>query len=217
VRQADAALGQRRGTEGIVRRAELMWPVPRTWRFPLHIIARTWHDARRAVLLLVIAVGALGPARAARAADTVIGLDADGAIPVNSQRLLGGGGGFGVRIGSQLHLPLLRIAGEIGYGYERLFADQAPADWSTHRALIGGRIGVGELLVPFVFSHVGYGWRTTTDGSYGGNGVAFDAGLGLDLNLGIVAAGVHAGYATIDAQPVNPQWVILGLDGSVVF
>jgi len=105
----------------------------------------------------------------------------------------------------------------VGYGYERLLADQAPTDWSTHRALVGGRIGLGELLVPFVFSHVGYGWRSTTDGSYGGNGVAFDAGLGLDLNLGIVAAGVHAGYATIDAQPAAPQWVILGLDGSLVF
>jgi len=64
---------------------------------------------------------------------------------------------------------------------------------------------------------VGYGWRSTPDSSYGGNGIAFDGGLGLDINLGIVAFGGHVGYAYIDAQPAAPQWVILGLDGAIIF
>jgi hypothetical protein len=78
-----------------------------------------------------------------------------------------------------------RGRGEIGYGYERLLlAEQAPSDWTTHRAFVGGRIGVGELLVPFVFGHVGYGWHDPSDSSYGGNGIALDGGVGLDVNLG---------------------------------
>jgi hypothetical protein len=164
-----------------------------------------------------VSLAALVTPSVARAADTAIGVDADGAIPTTESNLLDGGGGFGVRLGSQTHLPLLRLTGEIGYGYERLFADKAPSDWTTHRAFVGGRIGVGELLVPFVFGHVGYGWRVTSDSSYGGNGIALDGGVGLDVNLGILAVGGHVGYAFIDAQPSAPQWVILGLDGTLVF
>lgn len=150
-------------------------------------------------------------------ADPFIAADADGAFPTTGSNLLNGGGGFNVRLGSQMHLPLLRLAGEVGYGYEHLFAYQAPSDWTTHRAFAGARLGVGELLVPFVFGHVGYGWRTTPDNSYSGSGVAFDAGAGLDLNLGIIAVGGHLGYAVIEAQPATPQWVIAGLDATIVF
>ena len=155
--------------------------------------------------------------RDASAADTVIGLDADGALPATGSNLLDGGGGFGIRLGSQLHLPLLRVTGEIGYGYERLFADKAPSDWTTHRAFAGVRLGIGGLLVPFAFAHLGYGWRVTSDSSYGGNGIALDGGVGLDVNLGAIAVGGHVGYAFIDAQPSAPQWVILGLDGTLAF
>jgi hypothetical protein len=165
---------------------------------------------------LVVGLACLAVARLAQA-KTAIGVDADGALPVNSNHLLNGGGGFGVRIGDELHLPLIRLTPEVGYGYEHLFADRAPSDWTTHRIFAGARLGVGELLVPFVFAHVGYGWRSTPDGSYGGNGTAFDLGAGLDLSLGFIAVGAHVGYATIDAQPATPQWIILGLDGTIVF
>jgi hypothetical protein len=51
----------------------------------------------------------------------------------------------------------------------------------------------------------------------GGNGVAFDGGLGMDIRLAFIAFGGHVGYATIDAQPSAPQWVILGLDAAIIF
>ena len=150
-------------------------------------------------------------------ADPFIGVDADGALPVNANNLVNGGGGFGIRAGEQIHVPLLRVAGEIGYGYEHLFAEEATSDWTTNRVFAGARLAIGELVTPFAFAHVGYGWRNTSDNSYGGGGVAFDGGLGLDINLGIVAFGGHVGYAFINAQPVTPQWVILGLDATIVF
>jgi len=137
----------------------------------------------RSAAVAVIVATLLAWARGASAADTAIGLDADGALPTTGNSLLNGGGGFG----------------------------------TTHRAFVGGRVGVGELLVPFAFAHAGYGWRVTSDSSYGGNGIALDGGVGLDVNLGIIAAGAHVGYAFIDAQPSAPQWVILGLDGTLVF
>jgi hypothetical protein len=151
----------------------------------------------------------------AHADGTEIGVDVDGALPVNTH-LLNGGGGFGIRLGEEYHLPLVRLTPEVGYGYMRLLHDQAPSDWTTHRVEGGLRLGVGELLVPFAFAHVGYGWRSTADSSFGGDGLAFDAGLGLDINLGIISFGGHAGYATIEAQPASPQWVILGLDAALV-
>jgi hypothetical protein len=154
-------------------------------------------------------------ASAARASGTEIGVDVDGALPVNTS-LLNGGGGFGIRLGEEFHVPLLRLTPEVDYGYMHLFASQAPSDWTTNRIQGGLRLGLGELVVPFAFVHMGYGWRSTPDSSYGGGGLAFDAGLGLDINLGIVSFGAHAGYATIDAQPASPQWVILGLDAAVV-
>lgn len=169
------------------------------------------------VLAVSAFVSALVALPASASADPFIGVDADGAFPTTGNNLLNGGGGFNLRLGSQVHLPALRIAGEVGYGYMHLFADQAPSDWTTHRVFAGARLGVGELLVPFVFAHAGYGWRTTPDNSYGGGGLALDGGVGLDLNLGIIAVGAHVGYAVIDAQPVSPQWVIAGLDGTIVF
>lgn len=159
----------------------------------------------------------LAPRIAVANTDTAVALDLDGALPTTGDSLLLGGGGFGVRLGSQHHWPLLRFTGEIGYGYMRLLAERAPRDWTTHRLVAGARLGIGELLVPFAFAHVGYGWRNTADDSYGGGGLAFDGGIGLDLNLGFLAAGAHVGYASIAAQPVHPEWIILELDGTIVF
>jgi hypothetical protein len=151
------------------------------------------------------------------AADTGVAVDAEGAIPTTPSALLSGGGGLGIRFGDQFHLPLLRLTVETGYAYARLVKENAPADWTLHRVHVGGRVGLGEVIVGVVFAHVGYGWRVTHDDSYGGGGLAYDAGLGVDLNLSVVSLGVHAGYNHIDAQPVAPQWISLGLDAAVYF
>ncbi len=147
----------------------------------------------------------------------MIAADAEGAIPTTPSALVGGGGGFGLRLGEQFHLPLLRLTAEAGYAYALLVKENAPSDWTVHRVQIGGRLGLGELIVAFVFAHGGYGWRVSHDDAYGGSGFAYDAGLGVDLNLGFFALGVHAAYNHVDAQPVPPQWVSLGVDATVVF
>jgi hypothetical protein len=147
--------------------------------------------------------------------------DAEGAAVVETPHTpagnsLGGGTGFKVRVGAQFHAPLVRFVPEVGYGYEHFFAvdDAGTAyDWNTHRFIAGARLGLGEILVPTVYAHVGYGWRGTGDPTVPQvGGTAFDAGLALDLHLiPYLGLGAHAEYATIDAQPYAPQWLAIGL------
>ncbi len=141
-----------------------------------------------------------------------LGVDLDGALPVDSHGTLDGGGGFGIRLGHQVHLPALRVTPELDYGYMHLFGANGWPDLTTHRIEGGLRLGIGELLVPFAFLHGGYGWRVSD-----GSGFAIDLGVGLDLTLGPLSVGAHAGYASIAADPNDPKWVILGFDGAIVF
>lgn len=150
-------------------------------------------------------------------ADTEIAADFDGALPVDSHGTLDGGGGFGIRLGRQIHLPGLRLTPEVGYGYMHLFGTNGWPDVTTHRIQGGLRLGVGELLVPFAFVHAGYGWRVSSEPVAGGGGLAVDVGVGLDLSLGPLSVGGHVGYASIAADPNDPKWVILGLDAAIVF
>lgn len=165
----------------------------------------------------VLVFGTVVLASARAGADTEIAADLDGALPVDSHGTLDGGGGFGVRLGRQIHLPGLRLIPEVGYGYMHLFGANGWPDVTTHRVQGGLRLGVGELLVPFAFVHAGYGWRVSSDPVPGGGGLSLDAGVGLDLSLGPLSAGGHVGYASIAADPNDPKWVILGLDGAIVF
>lgn len=146
-----------------------------------------------------------------------LGVDFDGALPVDSHGTLDGGGGFGIRLGHQVHLPGLRLTPELDYGYMHLFGANGWPDVTTHRIEGGLRLGIGELLVPFAFLHAGYGWRVSDAPVPAGSGFAVDVGIGLDLTLGPLSVGGHVGYASIAADPNDPKWVILGLDGAIVF
>ena len=173
-------------------------------------------SSRIRCLAIVLVAGALALVPRSARADTVIAVDAEGAIPTSPGSLVSGGGGVGVRLGDEFRVPLVRIDAEIGYAYARLVRENAPADWSIHRVDVGARIGIGEILVPFIFAHGGYGWRVSDD-SYRGAGLAYDVGLGLDVNLGVLSLGVHGAYNHVDAEPVPPQWVSVGIDAAVMF
>jgi hypothetical protein len=156
-----------------------------------------------------------------------IGFDGEGAIPLGIARSpvgndVSGGGGFKVRVGDQIRLTRLRITPEFAYGYDHLFATDAFGDsfaWDMHRVIGGVRLGVGRIIVPTVYGHVGYGWRNTGDPTVTqASGVAFDAGFALDLHvIPHFGVGAHAEYAMIDARPFVPQWVALGLHADLAF
>jgi hypothetical protein len=151
-----------------------------------------------------------------------LGVDLEGAVPLNVPQFLDGnnlegGAGVKLRVGEQIRVRGgLRLTPEVGYGYDHLFASDDIGDaysWDMHRIFGGMRLAVGRFLVPVIYAHVGYGWRTTGDPSVPeASGVAFDLGGALDLHLiPQLAIGAHIEYATIDAQPYAPEWMAFGL------
>jgi hypothetical protein len=156
-----------------------------------------------------------------------IGADLEGAIPVNVPRFLDGnnlqgGGGFKLRIGEQIRLRGVRFTPEIGYGFDHLFANDDVGDaysWDMHRVFAGARLSFGRIVVPVIYAHVGYGWRTTGDRTVeDASGLAFDVGGAIDVRLvPQFSIGVHVEYSTIDAQPYTPEWVALGVHADLAF
>lgn len=156
-----------------------------------------------------------------------LGFDLEGAAVLNPPvapggSSLSGGRGFKVRVGDQIHLPLLRLTPEVGYAFDHLFASNDVGTsyaWDTHRVFAGARLGLGEILVPTLYGHVGYGWRLNDDPTVGeGSGMAFDAGFALDLHLlPILGFGAHIEYAMIDSTPYTPHWLALGLHADLAF
>ncbi len=154
-----------------------------------------------------------------------IAVDGEGAAVVApphtvSGNTLGGGSGFKVRLGAQLRYPLVRFVPEVGYGYQHFFAVDDTGttyDWNTHRLMAGARLGLGEIIVPTAYAHLGYGWRDTADPTVPAvGGTAFDVGAALDLHLiPHFGFGAHVEYDTIDSRPYTPQWVAMGLHADI--
>lgn len=157
-----------------------------------------------------------------------IGLDLEGAVPINAPQLsdgnsLAGGTGIKVRIGEQIRLtPWLRFTPEVGYGYDHLFAnndDGTAYSWDMNRVFGGARLAFGRFIVPSIYGHVGYGWRTTGDPSVqAANGLAIDVGAALDIRIvRQVQFGVHTEWVTINAQPYAPDWLAMGAHIDLAF
>jgi hypothetical protein len=153
--------------------------------------------------------------------------DVDGAAVIETPHTLagnslGGGTGFKARVGAQFHVPMFRFTPELGYGYTHFFATNGVGpvdDWNTNRLFGGVRLGLGELIVPSIYGHAGYGWRHTADPSVpDASGATFDAGIALDLHLlPFFGFGAHAEYVYVDSRPYVPQWLGLGLQANLAF
>jgi len=123
---------------------------------------------------------------------------------------------FGVRLGWQLHLPLIVFTPEVGY-HHAAFGD----DITLNRGFVGVRLGIGEAFRIGAFGHIGVGHaafhftddQDITDASY-------DVGGFLDFTLlPLLDLGVHAGYGRLKAgeggEPV--EWVPVGAHVTLVF
>jgi len=131
------------------------------------------------------------------------------------------GAGFGIRLGPRLHVPFLVTAPEIGVNYLHLAGDRAP---TLYRGTAGLRIGVGEILRPGVFGHLGIGRLDGVDGSQGADrtrtAFTWDAGVSLDVTfIPIVDVGAHASWGSILAPNAGSEfgWLMLGLHAAVIF
>jgi hypothetical protein len=151
-----------------------------------------------------------------------LGLDIEGATDVTPPpgASIEGGGGFKLRVGAEIRRPYLRIIPEGGFAYTHLFVTDAAGDdlgWNMERLFGGVRIGFGEIIVPIIYAHIGYGWRAANDNNGNvvvfpsANGFTADGGVGLDFHLiRHVGFGFHAEYVTVQAAPAVPDWVAFG-------
>lgn len=151
-------------------------------------------------------------------ASTTIGVDVDLHVPLEINNV-STGGGFGIRIGQELHLPLISLNPEFAFYYAEFSKDAPP---KVYRGVAGGRIGIGELVRFGVLAHVGFGyvnWEPAPD-DYSHSGLTYDAGIFLEFTaLPLLNVGVHGAYNRMtakDDQPETLQWLQLGLHVTLV-
>lgn len=149
-------------------------------------------------------------------AKTVIAGDLDYAAPINSSA--GSGGGFGIRLGQQIHIPLLVFNPELGFTYHGFSHDASP---KVYRGIAGLRLGFGEIIRPGVFAHVGLG-RLDLGGTPDRSHTAFtyDGGVFIDFTaLPLLDIGVHAAYNRLTADDSGPKFEFFtaGAHAALVF
>ena len=171
---------------------------------------RTLRAGLLAAALLALSASVPGSARA----DWTLAGDLEADVPVSLERI---SAGFAVRIGYQLHLPLLTLTPEIGFHYAGF--DPEP---SLYRGIAGGRLGIGEVFRVGVFAHVGVGHASfdTVVGDVSHTAFTFDLGAFLDLTiLPLIDIGIHAGYGNLSPEGEEDalQWIPLGAHVAIVF
>jgi hypothetical protein len=179
------------------------------------VLHRTFVRNARSVSVAILLVVAFTtqPSRA----DTAIAADLDYAIPVDSNADTGAG--FGIRVGPQFHVPLLVLTPELAFTYHGFAGDFGPR---VYRGTAGLRVGVGEVIRPGVFAHLGVGRMTADSPVVDAAHTAFtyDAGIFLDFTLlPLLNIGVHAAYNHLNGESTsaNFQWVTLGAHAALVF
>jgi hypothetical protein len=163
---------------------------------------------------LAAAVWSVADVARADSAATVIALDMDFAAPVTDADTDPGGGGA-LRLGRKYSLVLLSLTPEVGLGYHQFGGD---SDATLYRAFVGGRIGVGKIIEPSAFVHLGIGKLDLREGDR--FSPVADAGLALDFTLlPLLNLGVHGAYNTV--LPRSPHdafgWFSAGLHAALVW
>jgi hypothetical protein len=153
------------------------------------------------------------PARA----DFLVGVDVDGVEPFEDGAAFGGG--FGLRLGAQFHVPLIALTPELAFTYAKFGDDYGPA---IYRGMIGGRAAIGEIIRIGVYGHIGLGSFDVDvdDADPSGTDVTYDVGLALDFTLiPFLNLGVHAAYNSFgeDDQRDAFEWLTTGAHVEFVF
>jgi hypothetical protein len=90
------------------------------------------------------------------------------------------------------HLPFVTLIPELVVDYQNF--DSTPDRASIVTGKLGGRIRFLEIVEPGIYAHIGVG-HVSGDEQYAHTGVAFDAGLTLDLTiLPLIDLGLHVAW-----------------------
>jgi len=117
-----------------------------------------------------------------------IALDFDFDAALDAPQTKAGGGGA-LRLGEKYDLLLVSFTPELGGSLHSFGgSDQT----KLYEGFLGGRFGVGKILEPSIFGHVGVGH---VRGLETRTAPVLDAGLALDFTLlPLVDLGLHGGY-----------------------
>jgi hypothetical protein len=193
------------------------------------VSAQRKYKNRRAAARWLICLGALCAAwswHLPRAHAITIAGDLDLDAPLSVEHI-STGGGFGIRIGEELHLPLIALNPELGFTYASFSEEGTPV---VYRGIAGVRLGVGEIFRFGVMAHIGFGhvsWTkppdpqdsTTIDLTL--TGFTYDAGIFLEFTaLPLLNVGVHAAYDRVANKSntnVDPfQYLQFGVHATLV-
>lgn len=172
-------------------------------------------------LLAAAAVAVVAPAhaedqgggrRGGHAGSTHIAVDFDFDSAINKPDTTSGGGGA-LRLGQKYDLFLVSLTPEIGGSYHAFGGDDKT---KLYTGFLGGRLGVGKILEPSIFAHLGVGH---VSGLEDRTAPVMDAGLALDFTLlPLIDLGVHGAYNVM--LPRNDgsslRYVTLGAQAALV-
>jgi hypothetical protein len=146
------------------------------------------------------------------AVDYTDGLDEPGTDP---------GGGVEIYFGPRMDLAILSLTTELSGGFHDLGGAFNP---SIYRLVAGGRLGVGVIIRPSVFAHIGVGHLRYdvpfTGEREGRTNLAADAGVALDFTLiPMLDLGVHGAYNVLAGGENSDafQWLQAGVHATFVF
>lgn len=124
------------------------------------------------------------------------------------------GGGGAIRFGHELDLLLVSLTPELGGGYHAFGGN---GETRIYSGFVGGRLGVGKIVEPSLFAHLGLGH---VSGFESRTAPMIDAGLAIDLTfLPLIDLGVHAGYNAMFPRDNGSslKFLTLGAQAALVF
>jgi hypothetical protein len=167
--------------------------------------------AHRVLVVLGLAVAPFVIGVPMARADIMIAGDIEALAPIELSDVATAPG-FGIRVGWQLHLPLIALTPEIGYKWAN-FARGA----TINRGIIGARVSIGEIFRFGAAAHLGFGHRSEDYQAeeHSNTGMSLDAGLFFDITvLPLLDLGVHIDYGQISGDESKGmellQWVAFG-------
>jgi len=153
------------------------------------------------------------PGTASADTRTVVGVDLNFNDSATGQDA-GSGTGIDVFFGPRLDLAILTLTTELSAGFHDF---RGPADPTFYRGMIGGSVGVGAVIRPSLFAHIGAG-HLRFDDRFGVDrdsrtNVTADVGAALDFTiLPVVDLGIHGSYNVLagDDEYEPFEWLQAG-------
>ena len=130
-----------------------------------------------------------------------------------------GFGGVDVTVGPRMNLLLIDLSTEVSAG---IHGFHGVMDASAYRLMAGGRLGIGAIIRPSIFAHVGVGHLRYLDATVDASrtNLAGDLGVALEFTaLPVLDFGIHGSYNGIaagsDEEPF--RWFQAGVMSTLTF